>query len=171
MKKSVIYSVVACLGFIAVALFIWTTYRNFPLVGELIIALPTENQRQITRLGPEPRVRITSTNQAILESPVYFDIRVLPWFHTANIEMVFQENGQTLDGIALQSAAGWNYNLKKPDTIEALADGWSKATFIFNLAGGYQVRNVRRFLLSTRHSDPSVRGEMLIQSLHVTLRW
>lgn len=151
--------------------FACVTYKNFPVDGELTVTLPTTNQRQITRLGPEPRIRITATNQAIVEGPVYFDIRVLPWFHTAKIEMVYQENGQALDGIALQSAAGWSYNLKKPDSVEVIADGWSKAIFNFDLAGGYQVRNVRRFLIGTQQTDSTARGELTIQSLRVHLLW
>src|SRR3989339_324978 len=97
----------------ACAVFGYVTYKNFPASGELVVLLPTQNGRQISRLGPDPRIRISDGVQTILEGPVYFDVRVLPWFHTAKIELVYKENGQAFDGIAVQSAAGWNYNLIK----------------------------------------------------------
>lgn len=153
------------------AAFACVTYRNFPLDKELTVTLPTKNQRQISRLGPEPRVRISGSEQAIVESPVYFDVRILPWFRAATIEMVYKENGQAFDGIAVQSAVGWNYNLIKPYSVEELDNGWSKAIIDFNLSGGYQVHNVRRFLIGTQQTNPDARGELILRELSVKLFW
>jgi len=155
----------------ACAVFGYVTYKNFPASGELVVLLPTQNGRQISRLGPDSRIRISDGIQTILEGPVYFDVRVLSWFHTAKIELVYKENGQAFDGIAVQSAAGWNYNLIKPYSVEELDNGWSKAAFTLNLSGGYQVRNVRRFLIGTQQTNPDARGELILQTLAVRLIW
>jgi hypothetical protein len=171
MKISTAKFVTVILALFSSATFVCVTYRNFPFDRELTVILPIKNERQISRLGPEPRVRISGSEQAIVEGPVYFDIRVLPWFRAAKIEIVYKENGQAFDGIAVQSAAGWNYDLIKPYSVEELDDGWSKATIDFDLSGGYQVRNVRRFLIGTQQTNPDARGELTLRELSVKLFW
>lgn len=156
---------------VVIGAFAVVSYLNFPLSGKLVIPVPTENQRMISRLAPEVRIKINDNTQIVLESPVYFDVRILPWFQTVLVEVMYRENGQALDGVGLQSGPGFNYNLQKTSDIIEHGNGWKSAEFNFDLNGGYHVRNTRRFLVSTTPRDGSNRGSLEIKSIIITARW
>ncbi len=152
----------------AVGLGLWLAYKNFPISGQLEIKAALGRDRpMISQLGPEVRVKLINDYQAVLESPVYFDLRSMPWFKTASLYLVFQEAGATLEGIGGQVGWGWEYQLQKPEVVNNLGDGWDEARFSFDLKSIYQQKNIRRFLVSIGSAQED--GELRIKSLKIIL--
>jgi len=154
----------------AVGLGLWLINKNIPAYGSQVILLNFEkDQPMLSRLGPEVRTRVQEGLLEILESPVYFDLRSLPWFDQAYIYLIYKELGQELEGIAIQTAPepGWHYYLQKPVVVTESSDGFKKAVFIFDLNNFYHQRNVRRFLISTKQLEE--KGGLKIQTLKIIL--
>lgn len=150
----------------AIGFGLWLVNQNFPLSGQIEInAIAAKDQPMLSRLGPEVRVRQEKDYQVILETPVYFDLRFLPWFKQARVQLVFQAVGSKLLGLGGQTGPEWGYDVKKPVLINDLGNGWQEAIFDFDLTKVYQQKNVRRFLIST---DPR-QGELKIKSLKIIL--
>ncbi len=158
----------------SIGLLIWLINQNIPYYGNQIIKLDfTKDQPMVSRLGPEVRTKIVDGYLAVLESPVYFDLRSLPWFRTARIYFTFKNDGAQLEGVAPQVGPGWQYHLVEPlvtmdleDDLPANEAGWQKAVFDFKLDTVYQNKNVRRFLISTNHED---QGKLLVKDLTIIL--
>jgi len=150
----------------ALGLGLWLINQNFPSYGQLIVEPALgQDQPMISRLGPDPRVTLAADYQAILESPVYFDLRSMPWFTKARIYFVFQAVGLDLEGIGGQVGPGWQYDLQDPILVQDLGDGWQKAVFDFDLTKIYQQKNVRRFLISLQGEE----GELRMKAFKIIL--
>ena len=153
-----------------ISLIIWLVNLNFPYYDNLIVQLnPAKDQPMISRLGPEPRIKIEKDYYSILEGPVYFDLRSLPWFSQAKIYLIFKEEGLQFEGIGPQMGATWQYDVKKPYVVLDDADGFKKAVFNFALFDIYQQKNVRRFLISVIPINPESKGELKIKDLKIIL--
>ena len=152
---------------LALGLGLWLVNQNVPYYGNLIVNLDlARDQPMISKLGPAVRTIIQNDYLAILESPVYFDLRSLPWFKTARIYLTFKSQGATLAGLAGQVGPAWQYHLLEPLVVMDLSDGWQKAVFDFDLRKLYRQKNVRRFLLSTSHQED---GQLLVKDLTIIL--
>jgi len=155
---------------VTVGLLLWLANINIPYGGELIVEMKLgEDQPMITQLGPAVRVKSGAEYQTILETPVYFDLRSMPWFTQAQIRLVYQEAGLELAGLGGQTGPGWGYDLQKPLVFNDLVlakEGWQEAIFNFDLTKIYQQKNIRRFLLAT---DPIGGGELKIKNLKIIL--
>lgn len=150
--------------------FFWLVIKNFPFYDQFKIEMKLgQDTSLVSSLGPPPRVKIETDYQKILESPVYFDVRTLPWYKTAQIYLIYQEAGQSLSGLGGQTAPGFNYNVQKPIIVHNLADGWEKAVFEVNLNEVYQEKNFRRFLISTTQEDLITKGELKLKELKILL--
>ncbi|MDX9893267.1 MAG: hypothetical protein RB292_02525 [Patescibacteria group bacterium] len=146
---------------------LWLINKNVPVYGDLVINADFQHaQGALSLIGPEIRTKYQDGVLAILESPVYFDLRSLPWFKAARIYLTFKSQGAALEGLAPQVGPGWQYQLIKPMVIMDLDDGWQKAVFEFNLTEIYQAKNVKRFLIST---IPQTDGGLLIKDLTIIL--
>lgn len=158
------------LSMVVLALGLWLVNNNFPQSNQIVVNLTAgHDQPMLTRLGPEVRIKIEPSFQTILESPVYFDLRTLPWFGYARIELTFREVGTRLAGIGGQAAGEWNYVMSKPLAVESLGDGWQRAIFDFDLSTVIARKNVRRFLISTQNIDPARPGQLDVQSLKIII--
>ncbi|MFA6254775.1 MAG: hypothetical protein WC675_01925 [Patescibacteria group bacterium] len=152
-------------------LLLWLVNTNIPSSGELVVEMKLgKDQTMITQLGPAVRVKLNADYQTVLESPVYFDLRSMPWFTKAQVRLVYQEAGLELTGLGGQTGPGWGYDPQKPLVISDLAEseeGFQEAVFTFDLTKIYQQKNVRRFLIAT---DPTGGGgELRIKSLKIIL--
>lgn len=149
----------------AIGLVILLVNKNVPYKGSIIVEMDFEkDQSMITRLGPEVRVKLEEDYASVLESPVYFDLRAMPWFNQAQVYIIFKEQGQKLEGIGPQVGPGWQYEVKTP-LLVSQDDDWQVAVFNFNLAEVYQQKNIKRFLISTTNDS----GELQIKTLKVIL--
>jgi len=155
----------------AIGLSAWLLSANFPRSRQLVIpAVFDRDQPMLTRLGPDIRIKMENGEALILDDPVYFDLRSLPWFSRLRVTMVYRENSRLLQGIGGQVGAGWQYDVKTPVANQPLADGYRQAIFDFNLAEVYQQKNVRRFAISTKDAGADA-GEIDIRKLILTLYW
>jgi hypothetical protein len=152
-----------------IGLALWLINLNFPQSGFLLIqAKAGQNQPMLSQLGPEPRIKISQDNQIILEGPVYFDLRAMPWFSTANIYLIYKEGDQGLEGIAGKLGPGWHYKVEPALAISDLDNGYKKAVFRFSLNKFYQEKNVTRFLVSTLPAESEIAG-LEIKQLKIIL--
>jgi len=157
----------------AIALGLWLANKNIPYLGNLIVEMNfSHDQPMISRLGPEVRIKSEADCWLILESPVYFDLRTLPWFKEARIYLTFTNGSLELEGIGYQTGSAWQYEVKAPLTITPIDDNWQKAVFDFNLKDIYQQKNVRRFLISLKpvnQTNGGNEGGFKIKDLKVIL--
>lgn len=148
-------------------LFLFLAIANYPFYGQQRIDMKLgQTTPLISQLGPEVRVVSEDDFQRILESPVYFDIRTMPWFNRAQIYVTFKEDNAIFEGVGGQTAPGFNYFLAEPIVRRHLSGDWNKAVFDFNLNDVYQENNFRRFLLSTDNQEG---GEVRIKDITVIL--
>lgn len=158
-----IFLVLVAIGFI-----LWLLNKNVSYQGSFIIVMDfKKDQPMITRLGPGPRIKLENDYALILESPVYFDLRSLPWFKQAEVYLIFLEEGQKLEGIGGQVGEGWQYELQKPVVVIDEA-GWQQAVFDFDLTKVYQQKNIRRFLISIQQTEEG--GKLKIKALKIVLK-
>lgn len=151
----------------ALGLVLWLANLNFPRSGQIVItAALGKDLPAFTRLGPDVRLKMENGWQAVLENPVYFDLRSLPWFIRARVYLTYRENGRRLEGLGGQTGPGWQYEVKKPLAVSNLADGIKQAIFDFDLAKLYSPKNVRRFLIATEQTPG---GELKIKELKIIL--
>lgn len=168
MKKTWLKIITIFLILSAVGVGLLLVNKNLPSHDVLIVeAVLGQDQPMISKLGPEPRVKIENGYQAVFETPIYFDLRSLPWFRQAQVYLVFQEDGLELEGIGGQVGSGWQYEVKKPIVVTKLDGGWKKAVFEFDLNNIYQQKNIRRFLISAKQNEDS--GELRIKLLKIVL--
>lgn len=170
MKNSLLKFITLILILSAIGLAFWLVNQNVPAYGSQIIMLDfSKNQPMLSKLGPEVRTKNQDGLISILESPVYFDLRSMPWFSQAYIYIIYKEAGQELESMAVQTAPepGWHYYPQPPVVITETDDGFKKAVFIFNLNDFFSQRNVRRFLISTKATEE--RGELKIKTLKIIL--
>ena len=165
MERKVLKIINILLILSAIGLGLWLLNKNFPR-GDLVVDLDLEKaQPMISALGPEVRIVTEDDYYIVLESPVYFDLRSMPWFKQADIYLVFQ--GQDiLEGIGIQTGPGWSYEVREPVAVVEAEDGFFKALFSFDLQDYYQQKNVRRFLISTKAGEQDLK----IKSLQVRLK-
>jgi len=158
---------------VVVGFSLWLINKNFPPSNVLIIeAKLGQDLAMISRLGPEPRVKLEKDYQTVLETPIYFNLRTMPWYQQAEIYIIYEEFGQELVGLGGQIGPGFNYNLMKPVVIMDLTVGGAnlkKAVFKFDLSNIYQQKNLSRFLISTQPVNKYNRGEFHIKTLKVIL--
>ncbi|MFA6382109.1 MAG: hypothetical protein WCX08_02460 [Candidatus Buchananbacteria bacterium] len=153
-----------------IGLLLWLVNKNFPLSGQLeITGQPGKDLPMLSRLGPDPRIKLVKDYQIVLDNQVYFDLRSLPWFEKIRIKLIFRPAGRKLDGIGGQTGPGFQYDLKKPLLITDVSGNWQEAIFDFSAAKIYQQKNVRRFLISSSQIDPNIPGELIIKSLEISL--
>lgn len=139
MSKTIlkIINILLILG--VVGLGVWLIRQNIPPTGQMKIkAVAGQDKPMMTRLGPEPRVKIEGSEQTILASPVYFDLRSIHWFLQAKIILVYKEEGLKLEGIAGQTGAGWQYDVKQPNLVSKQDGGFKQAIFNFDLKTVFQ---------------------------------
>jgi len=156
----------------AIFLALWLVNKNIPYYGNLILEMNfSHDQPMISRLGPEVRVKSEADYLLILESPVYFDLRALPWFTKARIYLTFADASLELEGLGVQVGPTWQYEVKTPLTIMPVGDNgdWQKAVFDFDLKDIYQQKNVRRFLISLKSASQDKGGEFKIKDLKIIL--
>ena len=171
MKKILLPSFSILLVGVAALLLVWLAMENFPAAGSMAIkAVLGRSLPMISSLGPEVRTKLTPDYQAILESPVYFDLRAMPWFNKAIVTIVYQEVGNhVLVGLGRHTGPDFNFQLAKADSVATLASGDKKAVFRVNLQDFYQQKNIYRFLLDTSNHQYQTGSELRIKSLNVVL--
>ena len=166
MKKISIKIISIFLILFAIGFGLWLVNKSFPRYGSLIVEpVLGEDQPMISRLGPDVRVRLEDGYQAILENPVYFDLRVMPWFTNARIYFIFKEAGLKLEGIGGKVGPDWQYEMQEPILAQDLEDGWQEAVFDFDLTKLYDQKNIKRFLISIQGEE----GELRIKPFKIIL--
>ena len=156
---------------LAVFLLVWLGVKNYPHYGAVkITAELGQSTPLISSLGPEVRTKLGDDYQAVLESPVYFDLRVMPWFNKAEVAVVYASVGQhDLVGLGRHTGPGFSYQVVPPKLVQAVAGGNTKAIFEFNLRDFYQEKNIYRFLLDTSVHQYQPGNELQIKELSVIL--
>ncbi|MDD2807041.1 MAG: hypothetical protein PHW95_00770 [Patescibacteria group bacterium] len=144
-------------------------FENFSFFSAQKIVLSTSDQPMMTKLGPAVRVTNNDGVQNILAGPVYFDLRSMPWFTQATVYLTFKSAGINLENMAYQTGPGFQYQTVEPLLVEAIGDGWTKATFSFEMSKIYQKRNVRRFLISVSPSDENHIKSLILKELTIYL--
>lgn len=166
MRKNLLKIINILLVLLAVGFGLWLVNKSFPCYGSLIVEpVLGQDQPMISRLGPDVRMRLEDGYQAILENPVYFDLRAMPWFTNARIYFIFQEVGLKLEGIGGKVGPDWQYDMQEPILIQDLENGWQKAVFDFDLTKLYDQKNIKRFLISVQGEE----GELRIKSFKIIL--
>src|SRR3989344_7585066 len=167
MEKKFLKIIKAVLIVAALGLVLWLANLNFPRSGQIVIQAEVgKESRAIPRLGPDVRLKLENGRPAVLENPVYFDLRALPWFIRARVYLVYQEDGRQLEGLGGQTGPGWQYEVKKPLAQADLQDGFKQAIFDFDLTKLYSQKNVKRFLIATSQAPG---GELKIKELKIIL--
>ena len=167
MKKRWLKIINILLILVVASLIMWLINQNVTCYGQTTVDMVLgQDTKIISQLGPPPRVKLIDDYQVILESPVYFDLRSMPWFNQARLYLIYEEAGAELEGIAGQVGSGWSYHLQEPLLVMDLEDGIKKAVFDFDLTQVYQQKNIRRFLISTKHEEG---GEFRVKSLKIIL--
>ena len=158
------------LFFVLAVLFgIWLLTKNIPYQGLYYIdTVAGKDLPVVSKIAPEVRVRINEDgSQSILKSPVYFDVRILPWYKRAKITLHYREIGKhKFEGVGRQTAPEFNYQLISPLLSERMNFGWRTATFDVDLNGFYHEKNVYRFLISTTQGGD---GQVDINNLKIVL--
>jgi len=154
----------------AAGVLLWLVNMNFLRSRQIDIKAEFgQDQPMMTRLGPDARLKIENGQEMILADPVYFDLRSLPWFNKMRLKIVYLESNRLLNGIGPQTAAGWQYDIAKPISINHRSDGFVEAYYDFDLNKIYHKKNIRRFAISSSPSSSAAAGQIIIQSLNVTL--
>jgi hypothetical protein len=150
------------------ALSFWLINKNFPASGRPVFKLDfTKNQAAISKLRPESRLALAGNYQIISGSPVYFNLRTIQLYPQARFEIIFQNRGRSLTGLAGKIGTGWNYEVKKPSAVLGLENNWQQAIFDFDLTRLYKIRNLMEFLVV---SEGEADGKLIIKEIKVTLR-
>lgn len=169
MNKKILTIIQIFFSAIFILAVIFLVYKNGSFFGAQKIELSTFEQPMISRLGPPVRIVSNGETQKILEGPVYFDLRSMPWFKEATVYLIFKSDGLTLENMAYQTGPGFQYQTVEPVLVEKFADDWSRATFSFDLNAGYRNRNVRRFLISVSPNDDTHSKSLILKSLTLYL--
>ncbi|MAF13860.1 MAG: hypothetical protein CMI53_03135 [Parcubacteria group bacterium] len=172
MKKTWLKRISLVFAAITIGFAIWLVNINFPSYDALIIESELgQDLPAISKLGPEPRVKLVEGYQTVLESPIYFDLRAMPWFKEAQVHLIYKEEGLSLAGVGGQAGPGFNYDVKTATINTDQEDGWQKAVFYFTLADVYSPKNINRFLISTEPTSLTDKeGELQIKQLKVILK-
>ena len=154
----------------AVGLFVWLLNVNFPRSRQLDIKAEfNKDLPMLSHLGPEGRVILSPDTAVIVDSPAYFDLRVLPWFLQARVKITYQALGRQLEGIGPQAGSGWSFSVSKPLSVSEEPNGDKTEIYDFDLARAYDVKNVIRFIVSSKATGESG-GEIIVRSLLITLK-
>ena len=167
MRKVFLHVLNLLLILAAIGLGLWLVNQNFPATNQLAVnaTLGTDTP-MLSSLGPPPRLTLDYPHQLILDTPVYFDLRSLPWFTRARVELRYREEGRTLVGLAGKVGEPWQYASFTPLLVTTDEDGWQRAIFDVDLTGLMHPKNVRRFLIET--TGPVGRA-LRLKSLDITL--
>lgn len=159
------------LGGLALLLLFWLVLANVPYLGVFKIeAQLGQSTPLVSSLGPEVRTKLVDNYQAVLESPVYFEFRALPWFNQARVIVVYQVvQGHDLVGLGRHTGPGFSYELQAPVAVLENQDGSAKAFFDFDLTQFYQEKNIYRVLLDTTAHQHEVGSELRILAISVIL--
>jgi len=157
-----------CLLVIAIVLVVLLNL-NYPAGKELVISTDlTTDTRTVTRLGPSVRVVKHNEGLAVIESPVYLDMRILPGYNQAKFFVTYKSVDNNFKEMGIQTGPGFQYKTQKPLTITDLQDGWKQAVFDWEFSSAYDEKNVIRFVLSTTGS--SSQQPLIIKELKAVLR-
>ncbi len=155
----------------ASGLIAWLVYVNFPLSGQLNINADFERDRPLlSRVGPAGRVETDGVTATILDSPVYFDLRALPWYRQLRIKITYQAENREFDGMGPQMGSGWDYAVAKPLSVIDEPNGDQTAVYDFDFSGVYRPKNVIRFIISTKAGGDGGAGKIIIKNLSFTLK-
>lgn len=159
------YILIALGVFIVILIFI----NNIPHYGIFSVeATLGQSTSIISSLGPEVRTRITDDYEIILESPVYFEVRAMPWYNKAEVYVTYEAiGGHDILGMGRHTGPGFDYQLQSPKIIRDLEGEYSKAIFEFDLNNFYQEKNVYRFLIDTSRHSYTEGDELRIKQLKV----
>lgn len=155
----------------AVFLVVWLVINNIPHYGIFSIEVTLgQSTSIISNLGPEVRTKVTDDYEAILESPIYFEVRAMPWYNKATVYVTYEPMGEhELVGLGRHIGPGFNYKVHLPQIIRDLENNNLKAVFEFNLNEFYQEKNVYRFLIDTSRHSYVEGDELRIKELKVIL--
>lgn len=168
MRRVIVHSCLIILVVGAIGLGLWLLNNNFPSSDQIVITATLGSDRpMISSLGPPSRLKLDYPHQLILDKPVYFDLRSMPWFTRARIELVYREEGRTLVSMAGKVGEPWQYATFKPFVVTTDTDGWQHAIFDVDLTSLYHPKNVRRFLIDT---DGPVGAVLRLKTLQVILQ-
>lgn len=156
---------------LGIFLIIWLVINNIPHYGIFSVeATLGQSTSIISNLGPEVRTMVTDDYEAILESPVYFEVRAMPWYNKAVVYVTYEAvGGHELLGVGRHTGPGFSYKVHLPQIIRDLDSDDHKAIFEFDLDEFYQEKNVYRFLIDTSRHDYTEGDELRIKELKVIL--
>lgn len=144
--------------------------RNFPLSGTISQSANfSENSPFIFDIGPDPRVIKGPDALVILEGPIYFDTRVMPFFNEVRISITYQQRGLKLEGLGRQTGQGFSYEVLKPALLSE-ENGWITAEWDIRSDNFYTERNVTRVLLDIMDEAGifSERKHLILKSMTIT---
>lgn len=165
------YSLIRYTLLLSVAVFLlWLLNLNFPRNRVLPINLDFFYDQKITsKIGPGDRIKNQDDLASIIDSPVYFDLRFLPWFDQARLVLVYKSEGRILQGLGYQTGPGFSFSVLKPISEKIIVDNFYEAVFIVDLHKVYQKRNITRFLIETKPENQTQAGDLKIKSLQINL--
>jgi len=165
------FNILKYLVFISVIILgLWLINLNFPINGQRHLSLNFfQDQPMTSKLGPGDRLKQKDDLALIIDHPVYFDLRVLPWFNQARITLIYQSNGRLLEGLGYQTGPGFSFSVIKPISVKEIDQNFSEALFIFDLNKVFTLRNVTRFLIASQIDSENIENELIIKSLKINL--
>lgn len=141
---------------IAVFLFVVITVKNFAFNGEMS-GLYTSEKRSAFISGLKPLSRLDQLGkrddyQVIMRDPAYINLRIARPFKEVQVEIVYQKPDDLVLNIGvLKNLAEWKFHFLPSENIsEPLADGWQKATAVFDMRFmAPEEKNIYKIILSS----------------------
>ena len=170
MKKPVLLFTIL-LTALALLLIFWLCLESFPYLGVFRIeAVLGQSTPLISSIGPEVRTKLSGDYQTILESPVYFEFRALPWFTHAQVSVTYEPTGgHDLVGLGRHTGPDFSYTVQAPTAILRESEQTKKAIFDFDLSSFYQEKNMYRVLIDTTAHQYQVGSELHIKEIKILL--
>ena len=131
----------------------------------------SNNYPFISDLFPKGRAQLSEGVYEINLEPVYFDVYYSRDFKTAEVKLVYKNEGGQLIRLGVREPGEWNYNFKILEDENAkprLVDGWREGKLIFDLDKVLVEKRKIRFIISSPNLETN-QNKVLVKSLGVVL--
>lgn len=158
---------ICSIGFFAI---IFLLIKNFPLSGETNFNINFEKDSGLSgRLGPKERIDLQNNRLLVFSGPIYFDARIMPWHNFATVMIEGCADYLKINSIGVQTAAGWNYEVKEPRVVSD-EGGCFSASVDFDQSNFFRRKNFVRFIIGFDQPDDDISAATEIKSIKIKLK-